>query len=197
MTANQFIGDNYELNENSNGDLEIVDSNNGQTVLTHDNSTQTWQFGVDTNLANNDLTGVGALDAQSVSTEQVAIKSISADPNNPTFLVNSDSTLISSVSKQITADNTEQNLISLTESGIAINGTAKVWGQLSGGSDFFVDTIDIGGNRISEIRKTPIRGSPAPRSYSRPSTGILGVTVDAGGASYDVRAHIIGSTISP
>ena len=85
MPADFDLGDNYELNENSNGDLEIVDSNNGQTVLTHDNSTQTWQFGVDTNLANNDLTGVGALDAQSVSTESATISDIGGLSVTPIF----------------------------------------------------------------------------------------------------------------
>lgn len=39
MSAFTDLGDNYEINENDDGDLEIVDANNSTTVIRHDNST--------------------------------------------------------------------------------------------------------------------------------------------------------------
>jgi len=146
MTANQFIGDNYELNENSNGDLEIVDSNNGQTVLTHDNSTQTWQFGVDTDLENNDVTGVGALEADSVNTDQTQTKTIASGDHYYTGDydgADADARLDAALSDAI-ADNGRKLIYLESEVNYSDDRTLDNFNTLAGLSQFATSTAITG-----------------------------------------------------
>jgi len=76
MTANLDLGENYQLDEDSNGNLVIIDNTTGTTVLQH-TAGGSWDIaaGLGANLdANtNDITNVGAFDSDSVSTDNVSI----------------------------------------------------------------------------------------------------------------------------
>jgi len=155
---------NYTLDEDSNGDLVIKDTNDNN-VFRYDSSVGEW------NLEGTSLTNIS-----SVSTDQATLNG-GGRPG-----------ILQKQSQSVTANNTAQSIY-IYDNGFRPAGLVLVYARTSS-TEGFTDIVLVSEiSTIVQVSSTS-RGSPGTRSYS--NNGDLALSWDGDGENYQVTTIALG-----